>query len=80
MATSAVTQLRELEEDELAARLKEAKEQLFTLRFQQATGQLDNFSSLKSVKRDIARIHTVLQERELGIDTTTAPSATEKDK
>ncbi len=80
MATTAVTQLRELEEDELASRLKEAKEQLFTLRFQQATGQLDNYGSLKSVKRDIARIHTVLQERALGIDTTLTPSATEKDK
>ena len=47
--------------------LKSAKEELFNLRFQAATGQLDNASRLKSVKRDIARIYTILRERELGI-------------
>lgn len=80
MATSAAIELRELDAEELATRLKDAKEQLFTLRFQQATGQLDNVSSLKHVKRDIARIHTVLQERALGIDTSENSAATGKDR
>lgn len=47
--------------------LKSSKEELFNLRFQAATGQLDNSSRLKTVKRDIARIYTILRERELGI-------------
>lgn len=47
--------------------LKASKEELFNLRFQAATGQLDNSSRLKVVKRDIARIYTILRERELGI-------------
>ena len=47
--------------------LKASKEELFNLRFQAATGQLDNASRLKTVKRDIARIYTILRERELGI-------------
>lgn len=47
--------------------LKSSKEELFNLRFQAATGQLDNANRLKSVKRDIARIYTILRERELGI-------------
>ena len=47
--------------------LKSSKEELFNLRFQAATGQLDNASRLKTVKRDIARIYTILRERELGI-------------
>ena len=47
--------------------LKSSKEELFNLRFQTATGQLDNASRLKAVKRDIARIYTILRERELGI-------------
>ena len=47
--------------------LKSSKEELFNLRFQAATGQLDNASRLKAVKRDIARIYTVLRERELGL-------------
>ena len=47
--------------------LKSSKEELFKLRFQAATGQLDNSSRLKAVKRDIARIYTILRERELGI-------------
>ena len=49
--------------------LKSSKEELFNLRFQAATGQLDNASRLKSVKRDIARIYTILRERELGLST-----------
>lgn len=47
--------------------LKSSKEELFNLRFQAATGQLDNAGRLKTVKRDIARIYTILRERELGI-------------
>lgn len=61
------TVLRGLEDDELATRLREAKEELFNLRFQAATGQLDNHGRLKAVRRDIARIYTVMRERELGI-------------
>ena len=48
--------------------LREAKEELFNLRFQVATGQLDNNRRLQTVRRDIARIYTVMRERELGID------------
>ncbi|QRQ80431.1 50S ribosomal protein L29 [Glutamicibacter protophormiae] len=47
--------------------LKKAKAELFNLRFQSATGQLESHGNLKSIKRDIARIYTVLRERELGI-------------
>jgi large subunit ribosomal protein L29 len=53
----------------LATKLKEAKEELFTLRFQGATGQLENHGRLRAVKREIARIYTVMRERELGIVT-----------
>ncbi|MGP5621232.1 50S ribosomal protein L29 [Candidatus Corynebacterium faecigallinarum] len=60
-------ELRELNNEELATRLTEAKEELFNLRFQSATGQLSNNRRLGTVKRDIARIHTVLRERELGL-------------
>ena len=60
-------ELRELNDVELGHRLGEAKEELFNLRFQNATGQLDNTARLKTVRRDIARIYTVLTERELGI-------------
>ena len=66
-------ELRELADDELTSRLREAKEELFNLRFQVATGQLDNNRRLHDVRRDIARIYTVMRERELGIvrETTT---------
>ena len=60
-------ELRELSADELATRLRESKEELFNLRFQSATGQLDNNKRLQTIRRDIARIYTVLRERELGI-------------
>ncbi len=66
-------QLRGLESDPLRDALTEAKKELFNLRFQSATGQLENHGRLKAVKRDIARIYTILRERELGIRT--APSA-----
>ena len=62
-----VTELRELADDELVIRLRDFKEELFNLRFQVATGQLDNNRRLQKVRRDIARIYTVMRERELGI-------------
>ena len=58
-------ELRDLPEDELHARLDSAKEELFNLRFQLATGQLDNPMRIKDVRHSIARIMTVLTEREL---------------
>ena len=61
------SEFRELNDDELKARLNEAKEELFNLRFQLATGQLTNNRRISTVKRDIARIYTVLRERELGL-------------
>ena len=60
-------ELREIEDEELLGKLREAKEELFNLRFQAATGQLDNHGRLKAVRREIARIYTILRERELGI-------------
>ncbi|HWO09544.1 MAG TPA: 50S ribosomal protein L29 [Polyangiaceae bacterium] len=62
-----------MEDERLIEELKKSKEELFNLRFQSATGQLENHGRLKAVKRDIARIYTILRERELGIRT--APSA-----
>jgi large subunit ribosomal protein L29 len=62
-------ELRGLENDELLTKLREAKEELFNLRFQAATGQLDNHGRLRAVRKDIARIYTVMRERELGITT-----------
>jgi large subunit ribosomal protein L29 len=58
-------ELRELPEDELRSRLESAKEELFNLRFQLATGQLDNPMRVKDVRHEVARILTVLREREL---------------
>ena len=62
-----VEKLSEMDDQSLAETLRSSKEELFNLRFQSATGQLENSSRLKAVKRDIARIYTVLRERELGI-------------
>ncbi|MGN6597678.1 MAG: 50S ribosomal protein L29 [Actinomycetales bacterium] len=61
--------LRTMEDDELVSKLREAKEELFNLRFQAATGQLENHGRLRAVRKDIARIYTVMRERELGITT-----------
>ena len=66
-AGTAPSELRELADDDLVSRLREAKEELFNLRFQVATGQLDNNRRLQTVRRDIARIYTIMRERELGI-------------
>ena len=60
-------QLRALTTDELAIKLRESKEELFNLRFQAATGQLDNHGRLTAVRKEIAKIYTILRERELGI-------------
>ncbi|HZY76121.1 MAG TPA: 50S ribosomal protein L29 [Jatrophihabitantaceae bacterium] len=67
MANAINAELRELNDDELVTRLREAKEELFNLRFQMATGQLDNNRRLRTVRHDIARIYTILHERELGL-------------
>ena len=66
-------ELDTFEDDRLVEELRKAKEELFNLRFQSATGQLDNHGRLRAVKRDIARIYTVIRERELGIRATPAP-------
>ena len=78
MATKTVRahELDDMTDADLAGRLREAKEELFNLRFQAATGQLDSHGRLRTVKKDIARIYTVLRERELGIRT--APGTEEK--
>lgn len=60
-------ELRELTGEELTERLREFKEELFNLRFQIATGQLNNNRRLRTVRQEIARIYTVLRERELGL-------------
>ena len=65
--------LRGLDDDRLVDELRKAKEELFNLRFQSATGQLDNHGRLRAVRRDIARIYTEMRERELGIGS--APAA-----
>ena len=67
MAETTTAEIRDLADDELVSRLGESKEELFNLRFQVATGQLDNNRRLHHVRRDIARIYTVMRERELGI-------------
>ena len=63
-----------LDDEQLVAELKKAKEELFNLRFQSATGQLESHGRLKAVRRDIARIYTILRERELGIRTAPTPA------
>jgi len=65
-------ELDTFEDDRLIDELKKAKEELFNLRFQSATGQLESHGRLRAVKRDIARIYTVIRERELGIRATPA--------
>ena len=74
---STAVALDELSAGDLEAKLREAKEELFNLRFQAATGQLENNARLRTVKKDIARIYTVVRERELGIRSN--PAATEKE-
>jgi large subunit ribosomal protein L29 len=77
MATLTAAELRNLGRDELLTKLGEAKEELFNLRFQAATGQLESHGRLRAVRKDIARIYTVLTERALGIteEVEAAPAA-----
>ncbi len=77
MASKGITtsELDVLDDAALVAELEKGKKELFNLRFQSASGQLDNHGRLKTVRRDIARIYTILRERELGIRT--APSVSE---
>jgi large subunit ribosomal protein L29 len=60
-------ELRELSDEELVTRLREAKAELFNLRVQAATGQLDNHGRLQVIRREIARVYTIMRERELGL-------------
>ncbi len=60
-------ELRALSTEDLAAKLKDAKEELVNLRFQAATGQLESHGRLTAVRKEIAKIYTVIRERELGI-------------
>ncbi len=71
MSATKTVELRRLEDDELESKLRELKEELFNLRFQSATGQLESHGRLRAVRREIARIYTVVRERELGITTVT---------
>ncbi|KAB1640946.1 50S ribosomal protein L29 [Gulosibacter chungangensis] len=70
----AINELDTFENGRLVDELKKAKEELFNLRFQAATGQAEERGRIRAVKRDIARIYTVLRERELGIRATPTPA------
>ena len=75
MPMATANELRELNAEELLIKLRESKEELFNLRFQMATGQMDNNRRLRTVRHDIARIYTVQRERELGLSV--GPDGTE---
>ena len=77
MATTA-HELDDMTNVDLESKLREAKEELFNLRFQAATGQLESHGRLRTVKKDIARIYTVVRERELGIRV--APGGNDNDE
>ena len=72
--TLAPSELDTFEDQRLVEELRKAKEELFNLRFQSATGQLESHGRIRAVKRDIARLYTVIRERELGIRATPAPA------
>ena len=74
---SKAVELRELPDDDLYVRIESAKEELFNLRFQLATGQLDNTARLKELRHDVARLATVLRERELELERIAAAEARE---
>jgi large subunit ribosomal protein L29 len=76
---STAHELDELNNVDLETKLREAKEELFNLRFQAATGQLESHGRLRSVKKDIARIYTVVRERELGIRSNPAAETQKKE-
>ena len=67
MANPKIDELRALSVDELETKLRESKEELFNLRFQAATGQLESHGRLSAVRKEIAQIYTIIRERELGI-------------
>jgi large subunit ribosomal protein L29 len=66
-AGTQAAELREQSDEELVSRLREAKAELFNLRVQAATGQLENHGRLQVIRREIARIYTIMRERELGL-------------
>ena len=68
------SELRGMDDDKLVDELRKAKEELFNLRFQSATGQLESHGRLRAVRKDIARIYTEMRERELGIGSAPAKS------
>jgi len=72
---SRAVELRELPDDDLYVRIESAKEELFNLRFQLATGQLDNTARLKELRHDVARLATVLREREIELELDTIAAA-----
>ena len=78
--TLATSELDTFEDQRLVEELRKAKEELFNLRFQSATGQLDSHGRIRAVKRDIARLYTVIRERELGISASPAPVEKPADK
>jgi large subunit ribosomal protein L29 len=65
MARAKNAEIQELPQDDLERRLAETKEELFNLRFQNATGQLDNYKRIGQLRKDVARIKTILRQREL---------------
>ncbi len=71
-------ELDKIEDSVLIEELKKAKEELFNLRFQAATGQLESHGRVRAVKRDIARIYTVIRERELGLRATPVAAPAKK--
>ena len=76
----APSELDTFEDQRLVEELRKAKEELFNLRFQSATGQLESHGRIRAVKRDIARLYTVIRERELGIRATPTPVEATKAK
>jgi large subunit ribosomal protein L29 len=74
MPSKAAAELRELTDDQLVERAESAKEELFNLRFQLATGQLDNSSAIKKVRHEIARIATVIRQRDIEARHDAAPA------
>ncbi|WP_117213288.1 50S ribosomal protein L29 [Allorhizocola rhizosphaerae] len=75
MAGTKPAELRELSDEDLVTKLREAKAELFNLRVQSATGQLDNNRRLPVIRREIARIYTIMRERELGLSAAPAEVA-----
>lgn len=73
-------EIRELPSEELQTRLDEVKEELFNLRFQHATGQLENYGRLGQLRRDVARLRSIQRERELGIGNEPEPEEVERSR